>query len=145
MIHRIDHIGINVIDFEAAKAFFVALGMEVTAEWVAEGDWVGRIIGLTNVKSTCAKLKTPDSGVNIEICKFHSPEDESGAQPLPANALGIRHLTFQIDDVEGMVAKLQALGGELMGTIHNYENIYKLCYLRGPEGIILELAEKLNG
>ena len=110
--------------------------------WRASG--AGRIIGLPDVKSTIAMLRTSDGETNIELVKFHTPTDEKGTQPSLANTLGIRHICFAVEDVDALVAKLTKKGAELVGEIQNYQNVYKLCYVRGPEGIILELAEELK-
>ncbi len=141
---RIDHVGINVEDIAAAKAFFLDLGFQVQGEMDVEGEWVERIIGLKGVKDTIVMLELPGGGANIELVQFHSPKDEQGPQPSHSNTLGMRHVCLAVDDVEAAVATVKKHGGELMGEILNYENVYKLCYVRGPEGIILELAEKLG-
>ncbi len=143
-IHRIDHVGIVVNDFAAAKAFFLELGLEVQGEGLVEGEWVERIIGLNDVKTDIAMLRTPGGEANIELIKFYKPLDEKGIQPSLSNTLGIRHVCFAVEDIEAIVAKLKKKGTELVGEIQNYQNAYKLCYLRGPEGIIVELAEKLK-
>ncbi|MCQ6268175.1 VOC family protein [Fictibacillus sp. WQ 8-8] len=143
-IRRIDHVGIIVEDLAAAKAFFVELGLKVLGEAEVEGKWVEQIIGLTDVRETVAMLGTPDGEATLELVKFHTPLDEKGIQPSFANTLGIQHIAFAVEDIEAIVAKLKKKGGELFGEIQNYENIYKLCYIRGPEGIIIELAEKIN-
>ena len=143
-IHRIDHVGIIVNDLPAAKAFFIDLGLEMMGEGEVEGEWVERIIGLQDVKAEIIMLRTPDGEANIELSKFHSPTDENGTQHPLANTLGIRHITFAVEDIEAIVAKLKKNGAELVGEIQTYENTYKLCYIRGPEGIILELAEQLE-
>lgn len=143
-INRIDHVGIIVNDLKAAKEFFLDLGLEVVGEQKLEGEWVGRIIGLQDVRDEIVMMKTPDGEANIELVRFYNPVDEKGIQPSFSNTLGIRHICFAVEDVEGMVSKLKKKGFNLMGTIHNYENVYKVCYVRGPEGIILELAEKLG-
>lgn len=143
-INRIDHVGIIVNDLPAAKAFFLDFGLEVMGEGKADGVWVERIIGLQDVQSEIVMLQTPDGEANIELVKFHSPPDEKGIRHSLANTPGIRHIAFAVDDVEALVAKVTQNGGELVGEIQTYENEYKLCYIRGPEGIILELAEKLN-
>jgi catechol 2,3-dioxygenase-like lactoylglutathione lyase family enzyme len=143
-IHRIDHVGIIVNDLPAAKAFFLDLGLEMMGEGEVEGEWVERIIGLQDVKAEIIMLRTPDGEANIELSKFHSPTDENGIQRSLANTLGIRHITFAVEDIEAIVAKLKKNGAELVGEIQTYENTYKLCYIRGPEGIILELAEQLE-
>lgn len=143
-IHRIDHVGIIVNDLSAAKAFFLDLGLEMTGEGEVEGEWAERIIGLQDVKAEIIMLRTPDGEANIELSKFHSPTDENGIQHPLANTLGIRHICFAVEDIEAIVAKLKKNGAELVGEIQTYENTYKLCYIRGPEGIILELAEQLE-
>jgi 4-hydroxyphenylpyruvate dioxygenase-like putative hemolysin len=113
-------------------------------EGEVEGEWVDRIIGLQDVKAEVIMLRTPDGDANIELSKFHSPTDENGIQPSLANTLGIRHITFAVEDIEAIVAKLKKNGAELVGEIQTYENAYKLCYVRGPEGIILEFAEQIK-
>lgn len=143
-IHRIDHLGINVSDLPAAKAFFLDLGLEVLGEGEVEGEWVERIIGLHDVKAEVVMLRTPDGEANIELSKFYKPSDEKGIQRPLANTLGIRHIAFAVEDIEAVVPKLKKKGVELFGEIQNYENAYKLCYVRGPEGIILELAEQIK-
>lgn len=143
-IHRIDHVGIIVNDLPAAKAFFLDFGLEMLGEGEVEGEWVERIIGLQDVKEKVVMLRTPDGDVNIELVKFHTPSDENGIQRPLANTLGIRHIAFAVEDIEAIVSKLKKKGSGLIGEIQNYENAYKLCYVRGPEGIILELAEKIK-
>ncbi|MGB4587717.1 MAG: VOC family protein [Clostridiaceae bacterium] len=143
-VHRIDHVGINVNDLPAAKKFFLDFGLEMVGEGEVEGEWVDRIIGLQEVKSEVVMLRTPDGGTILELSKFHTPSDENGIQHTLANTLGIRHIAFVVDDIETFVNKLKANGAELIGEIENYRNIYKLCYIRGPEGIILELDEELR-
>ncbi len=143
-VHRIDHVGIVVNDLPAAKAFFLVLGLEMMGEGEVEGEWAERIIGLQDVKADVIMLRTPDGEANIELSKFHSPTDENGIQRSLANTLGIRHIAFAVEDIEAIVAKLKKNGAELVGEIQSYENTYKSCYIRGPEGIILELAEQLE-
>jgi catechol 2,3-dioxygenase-like lactoylglutathione lyase family enzyme len=137
-------VGIIVNDLPAAKAFFLDLGLEMMGEGVVEGEWAERIIGLQGVKAEVIMLRTPGGEANIELSQFHSPTDENGIQRSLANTLGIRHITFAVEDIEAIVAKLKKNGAELVGEIQTYENTYKLCYIRGPEGIILELAEQLE-
>lgn len=143
-IRRIDHVGINVNDLPAAKAFFLDFGLELLGEWKAEGEWLDRIVGLRGVQTECAMFGTQDGEANIELVKYHMPSDEKGLQPSLANTLGLRHVTFAVEDIEAVVTKLKKKGAELFSEIQNYEDIYKLCYVRGPEGIILELAEELK-
>jgi catechol 2,3-dioxygenase-like lactoylglutathione lyase family enzyme len=143
-IHRIDHVGIIVNDLPAAKAFFLDFGLEMQGEGKVEGEWVDRVVGLHDVKAACVMLRTPDGEANIELVKFCMPSDEKGMQRPLANTLGIRHIAFAVEDIESVVAKLKKKGAEPFGEIQNYENTYKLCYVRGPEGIILELAEQIK-
>ncbi|MFS0673704.1 VOC family protein [Ornithinibacillus sp. 179-J 7C1 HS] len=143
-INRIDHVGIIVNDLPAAKEFFLEFGLEMLGEAEVEGEWVERIIGLQNVKEDVVMFQTPDGEATIELVKFHTPSDENGIQSASANTLGIRHIAFAVEDIEAIVAKLKKKGAELIGEIQNYENAYKLCYIRGPEGIILELAEQIK-
>lgn len=143
-IHRIDHVSINVNDLAAAKAFFLDFGLEVQGEGELEGAWLDQLIGLQGVKTALVFLRTPDGEANIELVKYYRPSDEKGIQQTYANTLGIRHIAFAVEDIEAIVAKLKKKGTEIFGEIYNYENTYKLCYFRGPEGIILELAEEIK-
>jgi catechol 2,3-dioxygenase-like lactoylglutathione lyase family enzyme len=143
-IHKMDHVGINVNDLETAKEFFLDLGLEVQWEADLGGELVERVIGLKNVSDRAVMLQTPDGRAAIELVKFYTPLDERGILPSFANTLGIRHIAFLVDDVEAIVAKLKTKGVELFGELVNYENTYKDCFVRGPEGIIVELAEKIN-
>ena len=144
-VRRIDHVGINVNDLAAAKAFFVDLGFIVQGEDELAGALVDRIVALHDVHTAVVMLGTPDGQTCIELVKFHRPADEQGIQPRLANTLGIRHLALIVDDIEATVARLKERGTELFSEIQRYEDSYKLCYVRGPEGIILELAEELTG
>lgn len=141
---RMEHIGIVVDDIEAATAFFVALGLELEGEASVEGGSVDRVNGLEGVRADIAMLRTPDGNGCVELAKYRSPSFEGGAGPAPANAPGIRHILFAVDDIEASLAALRAHGGELVGELVDYENIYRLCYVRGPAGIIVELAEKIG-
>lgn len=143
-INRIDHIGIIVDDLSEAKAFFLDFGLEVQGEGEVEGRWVERIIGLHNVRETVVMLGMPDGEATLELVKFHTPSDEKGIQQSFANTLGIRHIAFAVEDIEAIVAKLKKRGAELVGEIQSYKNTYKLCYIRGPERIILEMTEKIK-
>lgn len=143
-INRIDHVSINVNDLSGAKAFFLDLGLEVHAEWEMDGEQLDRIVGLKDVKTACVGLRMPDSQAWIELVKFYSSSDEKDIQQPFANTLGIRHICFAVEDIEALVAKLKKKGTEIFSEIQQYEESYKLCYVRGPEGIILELAEKIR-
>lgn len=139
-----DHVGIVVDDLEAATAFFVELGLEVRHQGSVEGDWVGRIIGLDGVRTDLTFVQTPDGHSQLELIRFHTPPGEDGGSNAPANAFGIRHLTFAVDDLDDVLERLQARGAKLVGEVARYEDIYRLCYIRGPEGIIVELAERIG-
>jgi catechol 2,3-dioxygenase-like lactoylglutathione lyase family enzyme len=142
-INRIDHVSINVNDLSAAKAFFLDLGLEVQAEWEMDGELLDKIVGLNDVKTVCVGLGMPNGQTWIELVKFYSPSDEKEIQQPFANTLGIRHICFSVEDIEAIVAKMKKKGSEIFSEIQRYEDSYKLCYVRGPEGIILELAEKI--
>jgi catechol 2,3-dioxygenase-like lactoylglutathione lyase family enzyme len=138
-----EHVGVVVDDLAAATEFFVALGFELQGKGSVEGRWVDRIVGLDGVEVENAMVQTPDGNGRLELIKFHSPPAE-GARDLPANTRGLRHIAFAVDDIDATVAGLRARGSELVGEVVQYENSYRLCYVRGPEGIIVELAEKLG-
>jgi catechol 2,3-dioxygenase-like lactoylglutathione lyase family enzyme len=140
---RLEHIGIVVDDLAAATAFFVALGLEVEGDASVEGDLVDRINGLEGVRADVVILRTADGSSKLELAKYRSPSYEGDDGPAPANAPGIRHILFVVDDIETSLASLRAHGGELVGELVNYEDSYWLCYVRGPAGIVVELAEKI--
>jgi catechol 2,3-dioxygenase-like lactoylglutathione lyase family enzyme len=143
-IQRMEHVGIVVDDLAAATAFFVELGLELQGEWPVEGDWVDRIVGLEGVRAEAAMLETPDGHGRLELVRFHAPSGRGGDRHAPANTPGIRHLAFAVDDIDAVVAGLRARGTELVGQLERYEDSYRLCYVRGPEGIIVELAEQIG-
>ena len=143
-VQRLEHIGIVVDDLSAATAFFVALGLEVEGEASVEGRLVDRINGLEGVRADVVILRTRDAGSKLELAKYRSPSYGGHDGPAPPNAPGIRHILFVVDDIEASLAALQAHGAELVGDLVDYENSYKLCYLRGPAGIIVELAEEIG-
>jgi catechol 2,3-dioxygenase-like lactoylglutathione lyase family enzyme len=143
-VERMDHVGVIVDDLDAAIEFFVALGLEPHGRGTVGGRPVDRIVGLEGVRSEFAFVQTPDGNGRLELIKFHSPPPQDGDARAPANTPGLRHLAFAVDDIEAAVDRLAAHGGELVGEVVNYEDVYKLCYLRGPEGIIVELAEKIG-
>ena len=144
-IQRMDNVLIVVDDLEAAKAFFAELGMELEGETTVEGRWVDRVVGLNDVRADIAMMRTPDGHGRVELTKFHTPPAVR-AEPknAPANALGIRRIMFAVDDIDATVAGLRARGAELVGEVAQYQDSYRLCYLRGPEGILIALAEPLN-
>ena len=145
MIKRMDHVGIVVDDLEAATAFFVELGLELEGEGPVEGRWVDRVVGLDDVRVDVAMVRTPDGHGRLELTKFHTPTAVSAEPNAPANTLGIRRIMFAVEDIDAVVAGLRARGAELVGELEHYEdNSYRLCYVRGPEGIIVELAEQIS-
>ena len=144
-IQRMDHVSVVVDDLEAATAFFTELGMELEGEAPVEGRWVDRINGLDGVRVDIVMMRTPDGHGRLELTKFRTPTAIS-AQPenAPPNTLGIRSIMFAVDDIEDVVARLRTHGGELVGELEQYEDSYRLCYVRGPAGIIVALAEQLG-
>lgn len=140
-----DNVLIVVDDLEAAKAFFLELGFEVEGETIVEGPTVDRLIGLKNVRATLVMMRTPDGHGRIELDKFHTPKAiRSGRQATPVNALGLRRIMVAVDDIDEVVARLLAHGAELLGEVVQYEDIYRLAYIRGPEGIIIGVSEQLR-
>ena len=143
-IERMDHVGIVVDDLVAATEFFIELGLELQDQGTVEGRWVDRVVGLDGVRSEIAMLQTPDGHGRLELVKFHAPPGPGGDGYAPANTPGLRHVTFAVDDIDAVVAGLRARGAELVGEVEDYEDIYRLCYVRGPEGNIVELAERIG-
>ena len=144
-IKRMDNVLIVVDDLEAAKGFFVELGMELEGETQVEGEWVARVVGLEDVRADIAMMRTPDGHGRVELTKFHTPPAvRAEPENAPANALGIRRIMFAVDDLDGVVARLRDHGAELVGEVAQYEDFYRLCFVRGPEGIIIGLAEQLG-
>jgi catechol 2,3-dioxygenase-like lactoylglutathione lyase family enzyme len=143
-IRRLDHISVVVEDLEAAIAFFTALGMTIEGRMPIEGAWVDRINGIEGIQVDIVMMRTPDGAGRLELTKFRNPPLVA-VQPesAPPNALGLRSVMFAVDSVNDAVATLRACGGELIGEVVQYENKYRLCYVRGPAGIIVALAEEL--
>jgi catechol 2,3-dioxygenase-like lactoylglutathione lyase family enzyme len=140
-----DNVLIVVDDLEVAKSFFAELGMELEGESTVEGPSVDRLIGLQNVRATLALMRTPDGHGRIELDKFHTPEAiRTRPEKAPVNELGIRRIMFAVDDIDDVVVRLLAHGAELVGEVVQYENAYRLAYVRGPEGIIVGLSEQLR-
>jgi catechol 2,3-dioxygenase-like lactoylglutathione lyase family enzyme len=143
-IQRMEHVGIVVDDLAAATEFFVELGLKLQGEGPVEGGWVDRVVGLEGVRAEIAMVETPDGHGRLELTKFHAPSGRGGDRHAPANTPGIRHVAFAVDDIDAVVASLRARGAELVGEVERYEDSYRLCYVRGPEGIIVELAEQIG-
>ncbi|HEX3330037.1 MAG TPA: VOC family protein [Gaiellales bacterium] len=144
-LQRMDNVLIVVEDIEAAKAFFAELGMELEGETTVEGPWVDGTVGLDDVRADIAMMRTPDGHGRVELTRFHRPPAVR-AEPAnaPANTLGIRRIMFAVDDIEDVLTRLRAHGAEPMGELEQYVNSHRLCYVRGPEGIIIALAEQLD-
>jgi len=141
-LKRMDNVLIVVEDLEAVKAFFIELGLELEGESMVEGPLVGSLTGLKAVRATLAMLRTPDGHGGIELDKFHTPNAiRYGPVKTPVNALGIRRVMFAVDDIDEVVARMRAHGAELIGEMQ-YGDTYRLAYIRGPEGIIVGLAEE---
>ncbi|MFZ1015471.1 MAG: VOC family protein [Terracidiphilus sp.] len=143
-IQRMEHVGIVVDDLATATKFFVELGLELQGEGPVEGPWVDRVVGLDDVRAEIAILQTPDGHGRLELTKFHAPLAQGGNRHAPSNTPGIRHIAFAVEDIEVAVAGLRARGTELVGELESYQDKYRLCYVRGPEGIIIELAERIG-
>ena len=143
-IRHMDHVGIVVEDLAEAKAFFVELGLELEGETTVEGAWVDRIVGLDGVRSDLATMRTPDGHGRLELFRFHKPSSPGGDPGAPANALGIRHIAFEVEGIDAVLERLRVRGAELIGEVERYEDVYRLCYVRGPAGIIIELTERIN-
>jgi catechol 2,3-dioxygenase-like lactoylglutathione lyase family enzyme len=145
MIKRMDNVGIVVDDLAAATEFFVELGLELEGEGRAEGRWTDRVVGLDGVRVDVAMMRTPDGHGRLELMRFHTPPAVS-AEPdnAPANALGIRRIMFAVEDIEDVLARLHTHGAELVGELVQYEDSCRLCYVRGPAGIIVALAEQVS-
>ena len=144
-IQRMDHVSVVVDDLEAAIAFFVELGMELEGQAPIAGPWADRVNGLDGIRVDIAMVRTPDGHGRLELTKFHHP---AAIRAEPANALGntlgLRSVMFAVDDVDATLAGLRAHGAELLGELVQYEDSYRLCYVRGPVGIIVALAEQIN-
>ncbi|WP_067451328.1 VOC family protein [Actinomadura macra] len=144
-IQRMDNVLIVVDDLDAVIAFFVELGMELEGKGSLEGGFAERVIALNDVRQDVAMLRTPDGHGRVELAKFHTPKAITPEpKDPPANTLGIRRIMFAVDDIEDVIARLRTHGAELVGEVARFEDIYRLCYVRGPEGIIVGLAEQLG-
>jgi catechol 2,3-dioxygenase-like lactoylglutathione lyase family enzyme len=144
-LQRMDNVLIVVEDLEAAKAFFAELGMELEGETQVEGPAVDATVGLSGVRADITMMRTPDGHGRVELTRYHTPKAVTAEpQDAPANALGIRRIMFAVDDIDDVVGRLRTRGAELVGEMAQYEDSYRLCFLRGPEGIIIGLGEQLG-
>jgi catechol 2,3-dioxygenase-like lactoylglutathione lyase family enzyme len=144
-LQRMDNVLIVVDDLEAAKAFFAELGMELEGETTVEGPWAGSVVGLDDVRADIAMMRTPDGHGRVELTKFHTPPAvRAEPESAPTNALGIRRIMFAVEDIDDVVARLRNHGAELVGEIAQYEDVYRLCFMRNSEGFVIGLAEQLT-
>jgi catechol 2,3-dioxygenase-like lactoylglutathione lyase family enzyme len=144
-IQRMDNVGIVVADLDAAIAFFTELGMELEGRALAEGEWADRIVGLDGVRCDIAMMRTPDGHGRLELSQYHAPAViDPGQRDQPHNTLGMHRVMFAVEDIEDVVARLRTHGAELVGELARYGDSHRLCYVRGPEGIIVGLAEQLG-
>jgi catechol 2,3-dioxygenase-like lactoylglutathione lyase family enzyme len=143
-IQRMDNVAIVVDDLAAAKAFFVALGLELEGEATVEGSAVDRLVGLEGVRSDIAMMRTPDGHGRVELTKYHTPPSRDGDPRVPANTLGAHRVMFAVEDIDDIIDRVRPHGAELVGELVRYENSYRLCYLRGPGGILVALAEPIK-
>jgi catechol 2,3-dioxygenase-like lactoylglutathione lyase family enzyme len=143
-LKRMDNVGVVVDDLAAAVAFFKELGLELEGEAQVEGRSVDRLVGLDGVVSDIAMMRTPDGHARLELTKFRKPAAKSAGPDNAPNTLGIRRIMFAVEGIDDVVARLRAHGAELVGELVQYENSYRLCYVRGPEGILIALAEQIG-
>ncbi len=141
-VERMDHVGVIVEDLQAARAFFEELGLRAVGEAAVDEAWAGRVTGLPGQRVELVMLQTPDGHSQLEVSRFLTPVDEAGPEAAPSNRLGIRHLAFVVSDLRDTLERLARMGFDPVGTVEDYRGIYLLCYVRGPEGIIVELAEQ---
>ncbi len=141
---RFDHMGVVVDDLDAVGGFFLDLGFESDGPMMVDGEVVDRINGLDGVRAEIMMVRTPDGSGTLELVKYHAPVEDQLPQALPPNRLGFRHICVEVDDLNGIVDGLRAKGFDLVGEVQDYEDFYRLCYVRGPEGLIVELAQKLE-
>jgi catechol 2,3-dioxygenase-like lactoylglutathione lyase family enzyme len=142
---RFDHVGVVVDDLEAAAAFFERLGFERDGAGLVEGEAVDRVNGLDGVRAEVMMVRTPDRTGKLELVKYLAPADTDGPHPLPANRLGFRHICIEVDDLDATVDGLRGRGFDLVGEACDYGDVYRLVYVRGPEGLIVELAQAIGG
>jgi catechol 2,3-dioxygenase-like lactoylglutathione lyase family enzyme len=140
---RFDHLGVVVDDLDGVTAFFLDLGFESEGSWLVEGETVDEINGLEGVRAQVAMVRTPDGSGKLELVKYLAPADDEGAHPWPANRLGFRHICIEVEDLNAIVDGLGDKGFDTVGEVREYGGTYRLCYLRGPEGLIVEFAERI--
>jgi catechol 2,3-dioxygenase-like lactoylglutathione lyase family enzyme len=143
-IRRFDHVGITVADLDTVTAFFVGLGLEVEGRMFVEGEFLDTVIGIPDSRTEIVMLRPPDGGTTVELSSFVRPDHEPGSPAAMANQLGLRNVAFEVDDLEAVVDRLAADGYGLVGGLGEYEQIWRMAYVRGPEGIIVSLAERIG-
>lgn len=143
-LRRFDHVGITVADLDAATAFFVALGLEVEGRTYVEGAFIDTVIGMTGARTEIVMLRPPDGGTAVELSSFERPEAVPGSAAAEANELGLRSIAFEVEDLQAAVDQLAEDGYALVGGIGEYESVWRMAYVRGPEGIIVALAQRLD-
>ena len=143
-IRRFDHVGITVADLDNVTAFFVALGLEVEGRTFVEGEFIDTVIGIPNSRTEIVMLRPPDGGTALELSSFMRPEPEPGSPDAMANELGLRSVAFEVEDLQQVVDELAASGYDLVGGIGEYEHTWRMAYVRGPEGIIVAIAEHID-
>jgi catechol 2,3-dioxygenase-like lactoylglutathione lyase family enzyme len=143
-VRRFDHVGITVADLDTVTAFFVGLGLEVEGTTFVEGDFLDTVIGIPDSRTEIVMLRPPDGSTRLELSSFVRPDHEPGSPAAMANELGLRNVAFEVDDLQAAVDGLAADGYELVGGIGQYEQSWRMAYVRGPEGIIVSLAERIG-
>ena len=143
-LQRMDNVGIVVDDLPATIAFFRELGLELEGEATIDGDWAGRVTGLRDMRVEIAMMRTPDGHSRLELSRFLTPSPVADHRNAPVNALGYLRIMFAVDDIDETLARLRKRGAELVGEVVQYENVYRLCYIRGPEGLLIGLAQELG-
>ncbi len=144
-VQRIDNVAIVVADLDAAIAFFTELGLELEARMPIEGDFADRVVGLDGIRSEIAMMRIPDGPGRLELTQYHHPQAvHADPKILPPNTLGLHRVMFAVDDIDDVVERLRAHGGQVMREVVNYKDVYRLCYMRGPEGIIVALAQRIG-
>jgi catechol 2,3-dioxygenase-like lactoylglutathione lyase family enzyme len=141
---RFDHVGITVADLDAVTDFFVALGLEVEGRMFVEGEFLDTVCGIPNSRTEIVMLKPPDGGARLELARFVRPNHVTGSPAPPANELGLRNVSFEVDDIEAAVGQAAAHGYGLVGGIGEYEGVWKMAYVRGPEGFVVSLAQRIG-
>jgi catechol 2,3-dioxygenase-like lactoylglutathione lyase family enzyme len=143
-VRSFDHVGVVVDDLDAVTKFFLDLGFEREDLVPLEGEWMDKIVGLDGVRAELVVVKAPDGSGRLELTKYHTPADEEEACSSPANRLGLRHIAYAVQDLEAIVHGLRDKHVDLVGDVVNYQDTYRLCYVRGPEGLIVEFTERIR-